>query len=153
MLKSKDGHRGRWAKCLGCGKRIWQRLDGRPKNCSHRCATISNWRGRTRRERFPGPSGYMWRLVYNHPHAHTIGGKTAHLPGVGYILEHRYVMEQKLGRYLLPEERVHHRNGRRDDNREDNLELWTLNHKDPPGVRVSDIAHCPTCTCATRQGA
>ena len=52
------------------------------------------------------------------------------------VFEHILVMEQILGRYLLPTESVHHRNGVRDDNRPGNLELWT--HPQPSGIRVSD---------------
>lgn len=53
-----------------------------------------------------------------------------------YILEHRYIMEQKIGRQLLKCENVHHINGIRDDNRPENLELWSTSQ--PSGQRVSD---------------
>ena len=52
------------------------------------------------------------------------------------ILEHRWIMEQRLGRPLLPEENVHHLNGQRADNRPENLELWSTSQ--PPGQRVED---------------
>lgn len=52
------------------------------------------------------------------------------------ILEHRTVMEEILGRALLPDETVHHKNGVRDDNRPENLELWVSTRS---GQRVSDL--------------
>jgi len=59
-----------------------------------------------------------------------------------WIAEHRYIMEQKIGRKLINGESVHHINGIRDDNRPENLELWVgaIRH----GQRASDIK-CHNC--------
>lgn len=59
------------------------------------------------------------------------------------IAEHRLVMEQLIGRPLKKGELVHHKNGIRDDNRPDNLELF-IGGNHPYGQRASDMV-CPHC--------
>src|SRR5699024_11160107 len=56
--------------------------------------------------------------------------------GAGYIMEHRLIMSEMLGRQLRKGENVHHINGKRCDNRPENLELW--NTTQPSGQREED---------------
>lgn len=67
------------------------------------------WKG----GRMKDSNGYIKIYYPEHPYADQRG----------YICEHRLMMEKKLGRYLLPWEKVHHIDGEKDHNTEDNLQL------------------------------
>lgn len=82
------------------------------------------------RFRYTDRHGYVTLTVSSleHPEYHT---RTRNR-----ISEHIYVMSVFLGRSLLSHESVHHKNGVRDDNRIENLELWSTSQ--PHGQRAID---------------
>ena len=115
--------------CENCGKEF-ERPHGKfPKYCSRSCAMY----GRARAGQ-----------IKSHPEGETIMHSSGYIQEKRdgkWIMQHRLVLGDLLGRPLERHERVHHKNGNRQDNRPENLELWTgvgTSKKDPHGVRMVD---------------
>lgn len=73
----------------------------------------NSWKG----GRMIDKDGYV--MIKNHDHPY----RNRH----NYVREHRLVMEQVLGRHLEPSEVVHHKDGNKQNNHPDNLELYSSN--------------------------
>jgi len=67
-----------------------------------------NWKGGRINEK-----GYIYIYSPEHPNSNY----------KNYVQEHRLIMEKHLGRYLYPWEIIHHKNGIKNDNKIENLEL------------------------------
>ena len=116
--------------CEACSKPFTVKASSKQKYCSKSCATAAHMsRGGTAKpvgSTRPASGGYV--MV-----------KT---PTGEWMLEHRYVMEQVLGRKLQRYETIHHKDGDRQNNAPENLEF----RSSPHGVGATE-AHCRTCTC------
>jgi ssDNA-binding Zn-finger/Zn-ribbon topoisomerase 1 len=128
-----------YVQCPECGRTRWahasglktQQCRGRCRECGTRVNRTTNrmfkrgtdnvhWKGgRTAKK-----SGYVVMTVY--PEDPLVAMATLNIDdGTYHVLEHRYVMAKHLGRCLERGEVVHHINGKRADNRIENLRLYS----------------------------
>jgi len=117
-IKATRNNRYIWHQCEICGKQRWtQFTNTKPvhslcKSCGKKGSRNYSWKGgRT--------IHYGYILVWLDP-------RDFYYPMVnsrGRVYEHRLIMAKKLGRCLQRWEIVHHKNGIKDDNRPENLEI------------------------------
>jgi endogenous inhibitor of DNA gyrase (YacG/DUF329 family) len=148
---------GKTVPCEQCGKLVYMylwRLNKHKRSfCSCACHNEANKKGKI------VPCEQCGKLVYRQRRSlkrnkhffcsffcMSVVRKTGSISADGYkiitvngrrVLEHRVVVEKKIGRPLMRKERVHHKNGIRTDNRLCNLELWASDHGS--GQRVKDL--------------
>ena len=115
--------------CVGCSDSFTVVTRARKSLNRQFCSVTCRDRARPRR-----PIGALRTEVSGYTSIKVVGPRA-------WRLQHTVVMEQNKGRPLYDHENVHHLNGIRDDNRIENLDLWSTSQ--PSGQRVVDkLAWC-----------
>lgn len=129
VSRSEESKRGvaMWLCRCDCGKenaiRSQDLRNGKTTSCG--CNFLHHAKSQPK-----GEFSKSWKGGYTTPQGYVVIGKGKNR------LAHRQVMAALLGRELKEYETVHHKNGIRNDNRPENLELWSSRHC--KGQRVAD---------------
>lgn len=102
-------------RCRSCGNKgrtAWNKGKNSPKTAGKNSV---HWKGGKR----INSSGYLEIYIPEHPFANKLK----------LIAEHRLIVEKKIGRYLKPEEIVHHIDENKLNNKIENLMLFKSNQK------------------------
>lgn len=122
--------------CIDCNTKL---KDSR----STRCKSCAKTGSLNPQHNIRGKSHHNWKGGY----IHKISGYKLIMADKKKVYEHRYVMEQHLGRKLDKKEVVHHINGNKLDNRIDNLQLTTqsehVTHHKPMLGKKSKVKRDP----------
>lgn len=128
-----------WIGCADCGKESWKVYHVRRKFWNPRCCSCANTRANKPRLKKGcyDKQGYIMVPISKNSFFWDMALKR------GYILQHRLVMAQHLGRCLTQDELVHHLNRVKDDNRLENLVLTSrsehLHLVEPYRQRIVDL--------------
>jgi len=141
--RNKNYMKAMWMACPDCGHEHWVRLhNGKPKSVG-RCRPCrinqkmmkrdgsNNGRWKGGRVVMSGgyigvnltPDDFFFAMIGDKRHGH-------------YVLEHRLAMAKYINRCLLPWEVVHHKNGNRQDNCIENLELLSGASRHMPSIKL-----------------
>jgi len=114
-----------WSACDGCGKERWVGIfKGKPKSNYCKSCVQKHRRGNKASHWKGGRivvKGYIMVRIYPEDFFYSMASRSK--THDRYVSEHRLIMAKYLKRCLLPWEIVHHRNGIKDDNRLQNLQL------------------------------
>ena len=159
---SKEPKRYPNCQCAICGKPIYRRphkLKENPRRfCSRQCWAVDNRKRDLSHLRDPEVIERRRQTILAHPELYQYAGGRYIEPGKGYVmvrcppefqemarkngyvLEHRLVMAQHLGRCLERKEVVHHLNGNLEDNRLENLKLYPSHQEHYIADHAAEIA-------------